>query len=110
AIDVAAPREGAQGMLWEGDTLYFSSDGGLRRLKIVDDKAADPSELIRTAKTGNEHGAHAIRRGPDGWLYLLCGDHAGIDKSYATLPTSPIKEPIGGGCLCFCPTPKNPEN
>ena len=24
-------REGAQGLLWEGDTLYYSADGGLRR-------------------------------------------------------------------------------
>jgi putative heme-binding domain-containing protein len=109
AIDVAAPREGAQGMLWEGDTLYYSSDGGLRRIQIVDDKAVGPSELIRKTRTGNEHAIHAIRRGPDGWLYLLTGDHAGIDKSFATLPTSPIKEPIGGCVLRFTPDLKNSE-
>ena len=32
-------------------------------------------------KTGGEHAAHAIRRGPDGWLYVLCGNNTGIDKS-----------------------------
>jgi hypothetical protein len=34
-------------------------------------------------KTGGEHSAHAIRRGPDGWLYVLCGNNAGIDATYA---------------------------
>src|SRR5271166_4911817 len=109
AIDVAAPREGAQGMLWEGDWLYYTSDGGLRRVKVVDDKPAGLSELIRATRTNNEHAAHAIRRGPDGWLYLLCGDHAGIDKTYATVPTSPIKDPIGGCVLRFTPDLKNSE-
>jgi len=109
AIDVAAPREGAQGMLWEGDWLYYSSDGGLRRIQIVDDKAVGASELIRKTRTGNEHAIHAIRRGPDGWLYLLTGDHAGIDKSFATLATSPIKDPIGGCVLRFTPDLKNSE-
>src|SRR5438105_511554 len=31
AIEVAdAPKEGAMGLLWEGDYLYFTGDGGLR--------------------------------------------------------------------------------
>ena len=47
--------------------------------------------MIRKLKTGGEHAAHAVLRGPDGWLYLLCGNNTDIDKSYAELPTSPIK-------------------
>src|SRR5579883_1396129 len=35
AIDFAAgPKEGAQGMLWEGSWLYFTADGGLRRYPV----------------------------------------------------------------------------
>jgi hypothetical protein len=34
---------------------------------------------MKTGKTGGEHSAHAIRRGPDGWLYVLCGNNTGID-------------------------------
>ena len=59
-----------------------TGDGGLRRYRDRDgDGRADgPSELIRALKTGGEHAAHAIRRGPDGWLYVLCGNSTGIDR------------------------------
>lgn len=110
AVEVlSGPKDGAQGMLWEGDWLYYTGDNGLRRVKIADDKPVGQPELIRAIKTGNEHAAHAIRRGPDGWLYLLTGDGAGIDKSYATVKTSPIKEPVGGGVLRFSPDLKESE-
>src|SRR5207249_12043364 len=63
-----SPKDGAMGLFWEGDTLYVTGDGGLRRFKTKDgDHAAGPSELIRKLKTGSEHMAHAIARGPDGW-------------------------------------------
>jgi putative membrane-bound dehydrogenase-like protein len=112
ALDFAAePKDGAMGLLWEGDTLYVIGDGGLRRFtaKKNGDKADGPSELIRALKTGGEHSSHAIRRGPDGWLYVLCGNTAGIDKSYADLPTSPIKEPTAGCVLRFRPDLKKCE-
>src|ERR1017187_3669040 len=111
AIEFAStPKDGAMGLLWEGDTLFVMGDGGLRRFKSkTGDKADGPSELIRAMKTGGEHTSHAIRRGPDGWLYVLCGNTAGIDKSYAELPTSPIKEPIAGCVLRFQPDLKKCE-
>ncbi len=99
------PRDGAMGMLWEDDSLLVVGEGGLRRLRDADgdDRADGPSELIREVKTGGEHDAHAIRRGPDGWLYLLCGNFTGIDASWATLPTSPIREPVAGCVVRFPP-------
>ncbi|HWY88411.1 MAG TPA: PVC-type heme-binding CxxCH protein, partial [Gemmataceae bacterium] len=112
AIDFAAePKDGAMGLCWEGDTLLVMGDGGLRRLvdKDGDGKADGPSELIRAMKTGGEHCAHALRRGPDGWLYVLCGNTTDIDKRYATLPTSPIKDPIAGCVLRFTPDFKQSE-
>ncbi len=113
AVDIAdAPKDGAMGLLWEGDSLYVTGDGGLRRFKIKNDKADGPSELLRamkTGKTGGEHSAHAIRRGPDGWLYVLVGNNTGIDKSYADLPTSPIKDPIAGAVLRLSPLPTGGE-
>ena len=69
AIDFASgPKDGAQGMLWEGNSLYVTGDGAFRRYRDEDgDGRADgPSEIIRTLKTGTEHGAHAIKRGPAG--------------------------------------------
>ncbi len=102
---VDGPRDGAMGLLWEGDTLYVTGDGGLRcyRDRDGDGRADGPSELIRAMKTGGEHAAHAIRRGPDGWLYVICGNFAGIDASYSPLSTSPIKEPLAGCVIRFTP-------
>lgn len=112
AIDFAdSPKDGAMGMLWEGDTLYVTGDGGLRKFVDLDGdgKADGPSTLIRAMKTGGEHTAHAIRRGPDGWLYVLCGNVTGIDKSYATRSTSPIKDPVAGCVVRFSPDLKDSE-
>jgi putative membrane-bound dehydrogenase-like protein len=105
------PKDGAQGLLWEDRWLYVTGDGGLRRYRVAEggDRAEGSSELIRKLKTGGEHDAHAIRRGPDGWLYLLCGNNAGIDKGFAQLPTSPIKEPVAGCVLRFSPDLKASE-
>jgi putative heme-binding domain-containing protein len=109
-IEVAdGPKDGAMGLLWEDETLYVVGDGGLRRLRVREGRAAGPSELLCRMNTGGEHAAHALRRGPDGWLYLLCGDHAGIDRSYAKLTTSPIKAPVAGCVLRFPPEFKGCE-
>jgi putative membrane-bound dehydrogenase-like protein len=112
AVDFAnGPKDGAQGLLWEGDALYVVGDGGLRRYRDADgDGRADgPSELIRAVKTGGEHDAHALRRGPDGWLYLLCGNNTGIDSTFAELPTSPVREPVAGCVVRFTPDLKRSE-
>jgi putative membrane-bound dehydrogenase-like protein len=111
ALDFASPKDGAQGLLWEGDTLFFTGEGGLRRYRDRDgDGRADgPSELIRALKTGGEHDAHAIRRGPDGWLYVLCGNNTGVTRAFAQRPTSPVTEPVAGCVLRFTPDLKNSE-
>lgn len=105
------PKDGAMGIHWEGETLYVTGDGGLRKFvdRDGDGMADGPSELIRAMKTGGEHTAHAIRRGPDGWLYVLCGNTTGIDKSYATKSTSPITNPVAGCVLRFSPDLKDSE-
>jgi putative heme-binding domain-containing protein len=106
-----SPREGAQGMLWEGDSLFVSGEGGLRRFRVNPggDHAAGPSELIRAARTGGEHESHAIKRGPDGWLYWLLGNSAGVRANFAQLPTSPIKDPLAGCVVRFSPDLKSTE-
>jgi putative membrane-bound dehydrogenase-like protein len=111
ALDFAAePKDGAMGLLWEGDTLYVIGDGGLRCFTSKSgDKADGPSQLLRAMKTGGEHSSHAIQRGPDGWLYVLCGNNAGINKSYADLPTSPFKDPTAGCVLRFQPASPRPS-
>jgi putative membrane-bound dehydrogenase-like protein len=112
ALDFAdGPKDGAMGMLWEGSALYVTGDGGLRRYRDADgdDRADGPSELIRALRTGGEHHAHAIRRGPDGWLYVLCGNQTGVDQSFARRATSPIRQPVAGCVLRFTPDLKDCE-
>jgi putative heme-binding domain-containing protein len=65
--------------------------------------------LLFKCKTGGEHDAHAVLRGPDGFFYLLCGNNARITAAHATLPTSPIKNPVAGCLLRFPPDFKGCE-
>ncbi len=72
AIEFAAePKDGAMGLLWEGNTLFAMGDGGLRRYVDADGdgKADGPSELLKAMKTGGEHAAHATAP-RSGWLAL----------------------------------------
>src|SRR5262245_5704524 len=111
AIDVAdGPKDGAMGLLWEGVTLYCTGDGGLRRYRVgKDGHAVGAGGLIRKRKTGGEHAAHTIRLGPDGWLYVLCGNNTGIDRTYAQGAGSPIRTPVAGCVLRFSPDLKTSE-
>src|SRR5262245_22646241 len=94
ALDFAdAPKDGAHGLYWEGNDLYCVGDGGLRRYQQASGAGRNrPSEILFRCKTGGEHTAHAVCRGPDGWLYLLSGDGTQIRAAHATLPTSPVKD------------------
>ncbi|MEW4569967.1 hypothetical protein AB1L88_19050 [Tautonia sp. JC769] len=105
------PKDGAMGLFWEGDSLFVVGDGGLRRYVDADDDgiADGPSELILPIKTGGEHDAHAVRRGPDGWLYVMVGNFANVDASYASLPTSPIAEPVAGCLVRIAPDGRGTE-
>jgi putative heme-binding domain-containing protein len=101
AIDgIPPPNDGPMGLLWEGDTLFVMSDGGLKRYRKVDGKAptTEKPELLLKLGTGGEHSAHAVRRGPDGKLWVLCGNMAGVGEKTITSKDSPVKKPIAG-CL-----------
>src|SRR4029078_3324250 len=45
----------------------------------------------------------------DGWIYVACGNDAGVSAAHATLPTSPVKKPEAGAILRFSPDGKNSE-
>lgn len=99
------PANGAMGMFFLGSDLICTGDAGLLRLRDTngDDRADGPPEVFLKVKTGNEHDAHAIRRGPDGWWYLMCGNMANVTAGYITLPTSPVKRPEFGTLLRLKP-------
>ncbi len=103
-------KDGPMGLLAEGDSLYVVADGGLKRYRGYNgkDKLKGPETLV-ALKTSGEHDMHAVRRGPDGWLYLLCGNAAGVKKTTITGDRSPVKEPIAGALLRISPDGKQVE-
>jgi putative heme-binding domain-containing protein len=109
--DFAHPfADGAMGLLWDEGHLYATGAGGLRVFRDVDAGGmAKPSEVLFACKTGGEHDAHAIVRNTDGWFYFLCGNATGIAAKHATLPTSPITDPVAGCLLRFPPDFKGCE-
>ncbi|MAT15910.1 MAG: hypothetical protein CMJ46_11655, partial [Planctomyces sp.] len=114
SIEFATDTQGAQGLFADGKYLYCVSGLGLHRYLDADgDGVADgESQGILKLRTGAEHAAHAIRRGPDGWWYLLCGNEAGVDARYATLETSPYNEdnpPYAGTLLRIHPQLRGAE-
>jgi putative heme-binding domain-containing protein len=72
------PVQGAQGLWAEGNSVYWVGDKGLWRSEDTDgDLVSDTSPVqLLALPTGGEHDAHAIRRGPDGYWYLIVGNYA----------------------------------
>lgn len=98
---IPAPADGPMGLLWEGDTLFVTSDGGVKKWTGVTGKELPKEKptLVVKLKTGGEHDAHAVRRGPDGKLYVLCGNMAGVNAKTITAKDSPVEDPVAGALL-----------
>ncbi len=97
------PKDGAMGLLVDGDKLYFVGDGGIRRMPWKPGTFQPSSELVYKLKTGGEHDAHAIKKGPDGCFYALIGNMA---ASKLELKSPPV---IGGVVLKLSADFKNAE-
>ena len=74
------PATGAQGLAFDGHDLLCVGDSGLLRYRDRDgDGCADGRpEVLMKLKTGGEHNAHSVQRGPDGWWYIISGNFAGV--------------------------------
>ena len=99
------PRSGAQGICFDGDDLLCTGDGAL--LKFTDanqDGVSDGApQRIFSIKTGGEHEAHSVRKGPDGWWYVLAGNAVPILNEYYSSPNSPVKNPRAGFLMRISP-------
>lgn len=96
-----APKSGARGMYFDGIRLFATGDNGLKVYTDSDgDGVADgePEKIFHVAKDG-EHTANGIVKGPDGWIYIMCGNDAGISHDHATVSSSPLKTNIVAGAL-----------
>jgi putative membrane-bound dehydrogenase-like protein len=100
----APTRTGGMGICFDGNDLLFSGDNGLWRFRDSDgDGVADgPPEKISSFVSG-EHGHHAMRKGPDGWWYLIGGNESKFTGAHASLAHSPVKEPETGAIMRYHP-------
>lgn len=92
------PKQGAQGLWSEGRALYWVGDGGLWKSEDTNgDLVSDGSpKKVLELPTGGEHDAHAIRRGPDGYWYLIAGNFAANIAKMLNDPMSPVVNPRCG--------------
>ncbi|MSU63660.1 MAG: c-type cytochrome [Pedosphaera sp.] len=91
---IAKPLYDAQGMvfaynaLWVVVNKYNSSfESGLYRITDKGNDRYENIELIKKIPGGGEHGPHAIELGPDGMLYIMCGNHTQLPEGIN--PNSP---------------------
>jgi len=107
---IAATATGGMGLCFDGGDLYFCGDGWFSRYRAGKEKGTlgpKPEHFIPLAFA--EHGGHAMRKGPDGWWYVIGGNMSGIDQRHVTRPDSPIKKPEAGALLRLPPDGKNCE-
>ncbi len=110
ATTYATPKTGGMGLWFEGRDLLITAEGWLSRYRDQNaDDVADglPEHILPFAF--QEHGGHAIRKGPDGWFYVIGGNDAGIDTRHIRGLDSPIKEPQAGGFVRISPDLKQSE-
>ena len=77
-----AKVKGAMGLCFgeEGRQLLVMADGWLWEYRDEDlDGVSDGAPRKILPFSAGEHGGHAIRRGPDGWWWVIGGNDAGID-------------------------------
>lgn len=102
---VDGPATGAQGMYFDGPDLICTGDGGLLRYRDTDGngQADGPAKVLMPLKTGGEHYAHSVQKGPDGWWYVLVGNFAGVNAHNVTDSSSPVRAPHAGVVLRISP-------
>lgn len=103
ALDYATVPGGGEGLAVDGGILYCVGEGGLFRYADFDqDGEADgPPEVLHTLDT-SEHGAHSIRKGPDGAWYLIAGNEIKVGNEQNLPPPSPVRR-VEAGALFRLP-------
>ena len=104
------PAGGAHGMLFLGDHLLATGDDTVMLQRDTDgDGAADGEPEVWARLRNPEHGANGIVQGPDGWIYIVCGNDAGVSEKNITTSTSPVKQPRCGAIVRFSPDGRQQE-
>jgi len=105
AVEFARVERGVMGMCFDGKSLYVVADGWLERFDDADDDGVADGPAQRLVPLGfGEHGGHAIRKGPEGWWYVIGGNDTGFTtEKHTTLAGSPIRKPEAGALLRLTP-------
>src|SRR2546428_2922776 len=106
----APTQTGGMGMCFDGSDFLFVGDGALLRFqdRNFDGLADGPPENLLPLDFA-EHGGHAVRKGPDGWWYVIAGNETHFTNTHVTLPNSPIRSVEAGGLLRTSPHGRKPE-
>jgi putative membrane-bound dehydrogenase-like protein len=106
----AETESGGMGLCFDGNDLLFCGDGWLSRYRDANgDGRADgpPERLLPLVFT--EHGGHAMRKGPDGFWYVIGGNDSRIGTQHVTAPRSPVVAPEAGALLRLTPDGRQSE-
>jgi glucose/arabinose dehydrogenase len=107
---IAPTATGGMGMCFDGGDLYFCGDGWFSCYRAGKEKGTlEPKPERFVPLNFQEHGGHAMRKGPDGWWYVIGGNDSGIDQRHVTRPGSPVKKPEAGAVLRLPPDCKSCE-
>lgn len=103
------PHSGAHGMVFRGNDLLCTGDNMLMELVDKDgDGKADGAPKRWASLRNPEHGANGLTIGPDGWIYVICGNDAGL-KNLRVAKTSPVQNVQCGGVVRFSADGKQAE-
>ena len=100
------------GLLWTGEDLLSVQPKGIFLHRPPEEgvlPGSDPELFYKLPGGGGEHGPHGIRRGPDGWFYVACGNNTRIGRDNITTANSPIENPSQGTILRISPDGKQSE-
>lgn len=105
----AETRTGGMGLCSDGNDLLFCGDGWLSRYRDAngDGKADGPPEHIMPLPFA-EHGGHAMRKGPDGYWYVIAGNEAKTGEGITLAENSMVHHPEAGRIFRLSPDLKNP--
>lgn len=100
----APVQTGATGICFVGDDLFAAGEGGIWRFRDRDGNGlADEQPENVFPWHGGEFGVHALRQGPDGWIYGIGGNQSLAGGPPPSNPSGVIRSPRGGGLFRFKP-------
>ena len=109
-VPLIRTRTGGMGMCFDGTDLWFMGDGALSRFRDTnDDELPDGPGQRLLSFNFLEHGGHAMRKGPDGWWYVVAGNETRFTADHSSLATSPVQAIEGGALLRLEPNGRGSE-